>query len=61
MKDNLENLAKKERDNSSTSKRVIDMDIIDRIKSMRSKSRDNNQYTGITEQQKSHNQEKVFW
>jgi hypothetical protein len=40
MKDNLVNLANKERDNSSTSRRVIDMDIIDRIKNMRSKSRD---------------------
>ena len=40
MKDNLVSLANKERDNSSTSRRVIDMDIIDRIKNMRSKSRD---------------------
>ena len=40
MKDNLVSLANKERDNSSNSRRVIDMNIIDRIKNMRSKSRD---------------------
>ena len=40
MRDNLVSLANKERDNSSTSRRVIDMNIIDRIKNMRSKSRD---------------------
>ena len=40
MKDNIANLQTKERDNSSNTKRIIDMDIIDRIKNMRSKSRD---------------------
>jgi hypothetical protein len=43
MTNNLANLANKERDNSSTSRRVIDMNIIDKIKNMRSKSRDQQQ------------------
>ena len=41
MNNNLANLTNKERENSSSaSRRVIDMNIIDKIKNMRSKSRD---------------------